>query len=157
MFVFPLRVDSRNHRNVPIWGSQRRGLEELCLQGYDAAYSIENQLTPRRSRSPPSSGSKNKQETSRPCCLLRAGFLLGLFLDPEDEGDMFLRNVVYFQRTTWCYIPKKTILHFRLMSVFAKSRFSFRLLFCTCGKNHRNLQAMIHTGLSTDTCAQIYG
>jgi hypothetical protein len=24
--------------------------------------------------------------------LLRAGFLLGLFLDPEDRGDMFLRN-----------------------------------------------------------------
>jgi hypothetical protein len=23
----------------------------------------------------------------------RAGFLLGLFFDPEDEGDMFLRNV----------------------------------------------------------------
>jgi hypothetical protein len=23
----------------------------------------------------------------------RAGFLLGLFLDPEDGGDMFLRNV----------------------------------------------------------------
>jgi hypothetical protein len=22
-----------------------------------------------------------------------AGFLLGLFFDPEDEGDMFLRNV----------------------------------------------------------------
>jgi hypothetical protein len=25
--------------------------------------------------------------------LLQAGFLLGLFLDPEDEGDMFHENV----------------------------------------------------------------
>jgi hypothetical protein len=25
--------------------------------------------------------------------LLRAGFLLGLFFDPEDGGDMFLQNV----------------------------------------------------------------
>jgi hypothetical protein len=27
------------------------------------------------------------------CYLLPAGFLLGLFFDPEDGGDMFLRNV----------------------------------------------------------------
>jgi hypothetical protein len=27
------------------------------------------------------------------CYLLHADFLLGLFLDPEDGGDMFLRNV----------------------------------------------------------------
>jgi hypothetical protein len=27
------------------------------------------------------------------CYLLHAGFLLGLFFDPEDGGDMFLRNV----------------------------------------------------------------
>jgi hypothetical protein len=25
--------------------------------------------------------------------LLHAGFLLGLIIDPENEGDMFLRNV----------------------------------------------------------------
>jgi hypothetical protein len=27
------------------------------------------------------------------CYLLHAGFLLGLFFDPEDGGDMFLQNV----------------------------------------------------------------
>jgi hypothetical protein len=27
------------------------------------------------------------------CYLLQAGFLLGLFIDPEDGGDMFLRNI----------------------------------------------------------------
>jgi hypothetical protein len=27
------------------------------------------------------------------CRLFHAGFLLGLFFDPEDEGDVFLRNV----------------------------------------------------------------
>jgi hypothetical protein len=27
------------------------------------------------------------------CYLLHVGFLLGLFFDPEDGGDMFLRNV----------------------------------------------------------------
>jgi hypothetical protein len=31
-------------------------------------------------------------ETSEAACF-HTGFLLGLFLDPEDEGDMFLRNV----------------------------------------------------------------
>jgi hypothetical protein len=27
------------------------------------------------------------------CCLLRAGFLLRLFFDHEDGGDIFIRNV----------------------------------------------------------------
>jgi hypothetical protein len=27
------------------------------------------------------------------CCLLHAGLLLGLFFDPEDGRDVFLRNV----------------------------------------------------------------
>jgi hypothetical protein len=30
----------------------------------------------------------------------RDGILLGSFFDPEDEGDMFLRNVVDLERTT---------------------------------------------------------
>jgi hypothetical protein len=33
----------------------------------------------------------NVEETA--CCPLHAGFLFGLFFDPEDEGDRFLRNV----------------------------------------------------------------
>jgi hypothetical protein len=40
----------------------------------------------------------SKQETTMEsmgsaCYLLRAGFLLGLFSDPEDGGDMFFRNI----------------------------------------------------------------
>jgi hypothetical protein len=31
---------------------------------------------------------------------LHAGILLGLFI-PEDEGDMFLQNIVDFQQITW--------------------------------------------------------
>jgi hypothetical protein len=31
--------------------------------------------------------------TEAACHLFDAGFLLGLFFDPEDGGDMFLRNV----------------------------------------------------------------
>jgi hypothetical protein len=49
---------------------------------------------------PPSSGSKNKpnkklvrkQVTLLTICFY-AGFLHGLFFDPEDEGDVFLQNV----------------------------------------------------------------
>jgi hypothetical protein len=40
-----------------------------------------------------------------------ASFLVGLFFDPEDGGDMFLRNVCYFQRITRRYIPEGIILH----------------------------------------------
>jgi hypothetical protein len=58
--------------------------------------------------SPPSSVLKNKphkkparnSERASACYLLHAGFLLGFFFDLEDGGDMFLRIVVVFQRTT---------------------------------------------------------
>jgi hypothetical protein len=38
-----------------------------------------------------------------------AGILLGLS-DPEDGGNMLLRNVGYFQRTTRRYIPEDSTL-----------------------------------------------
>jgi hypothetical protein len=33
-------------------------------------------------------------------------FLPGLFFDPEDEGDIFLRNVGWLQQTIRRYIPE---------------------------------------------------
>jgi hypothetical protein len=50
-------------------------------------YSVESKLTFRKNISPPSSGSKNNPSSAYH--LLDAGFLLGLFFDPED-GEMFL-------------------------------------------------------------------
>jgi hypothetical protein len=45
-----------------------------------------------------------QHETSSACCLLHAGFLLGLFVDPEHGGNMFLQNM------SWPS-PKYTGLH----------------------------------------------
>jgi hypothetical protein len=45
-------------------------------------------MTYLRSMSPPSSGGFGKQITL--CHPLHVGFLLGLFFNPEDVGDMFL-------------------------------------------------------------------
>jgi hypothetical protein len=40
---------------------------------------------------------------SQACCLLHAGFLLGLFFNPQDGGNMFLQIAVDFQ---WQYNPE---------------------------------------------------
>jgi hypothetical protein len=40
-----------------------------------------------------------------------AGFFIGLFVDPYDGSDMFLLNVIDFQRTTQGYIPEDITLH----------------------------------------------
>jgi hypothetical protein len=45
------------------------------------------------------------------CYLLHAGFFLGLFLEPEDAGDMFLQNTADFQLTTRRYLPEDRTLH----------------------------------------------
>jgi hypothetical protein len=42
----------------------------------------------------PSSGSKSKpSKKPTACCLLHAGFLLGILLNLEDRGNMFLSGV----------------------------------------------------------------
>jgi hypothetical protein len=43
--------------------------------------------------SPPSSGLKNKPNKALLATCFHDGFLLGLFFEPEDGGDMFLRHI----------------------------------------------------------------
>jgi hypothetical protein len=49
----------------------------------------------------------SKKRAWKRICLLpaHAGFFLGLFFDPEDGGNMLLRNVCSLWTTTWCYMP----------------------------------------------------
>jgi hypothetical protein len=51
------------------------------------------------------------QETNMKQVASRAGFLFGLYFDPEYGGDMFFPNVSFFSKTTRCYIPENKILH----------------------------------------------
>jgi hypothetical protein len=43
--------------------------------------------------------------------LFHAGFLLGLFFDSEDGGNMLLPNMAAFQRITRPYMPQDRILY----------------------------------------------
>jgi hypothetical protein len=48
-----------------------------------------------------------RRNKSLPCCyLLHAGFVLGLFFDPEDGG-MFLGNVDWFSMDYKALYPKR--------------------------------------------------
>jgi hypothetical protein len=46
------------------------------------------------------------------CCLLNAGFILGLVLNPEDGCNVFAEKLVDFQRTTRHYVPEDITLQF---------------------------------------------
>jgi hypothetical protein len=41
------------------------------------------------------------------CCLIHAGFLLVLFFDPEDGGDMFLRIIDYLSTDYTALYPRR--------------------------------------------------
>jgi hypothetical protein len=68
-----------------ISGSHTGGYEEFCLLVYNSLYSSESKPTFRRNMSA-SSG-----QVLATC--FHFEFFLHLFFDPEDEGDIFLRNV----------------------------------------------------------------
>jgi hypothetical protein len=48
-----------------------------------------------------------KKETKPACCLLHAGFLLGLNFEVVDDNVMFLRNVGYIHQSTRRYIAEE--------------------------------------------------
>jgi hypothetical protein len=45
------------------------------------------------------------------CSLLSACFSLGLHLEPEDVGNIFLRYILHYHRTTWRYITEDKTVH----------------------------------------------
>jgi hypothetical protein len=88
----------------------------LSCERYNAVWSTESQRTLRRNMSPASSGSRNepsnKPAKNRLCfLLLHAGLSLGLFLNLNDGGNKFLRNVGWLSTTTRRYISEVRALH----------------------------------------------
>jgi hypothetical protein len=70
---------------------------KFCLLRYvlNTEQSLENQRTYRRNMSPLPSGGKKKPNKKRKRVQVAfnfRGFFLGLFLYPEDEDEIFLRN-----------------------------------------------------------------
>jgi hypothetical protein len=69
--------------------------EEFYLLGYNSVEATESQPKFQRNMSSKSSGSKNKssrkpEQKQVASKSFHAGFSPGLFLDPEDGGDMFI-------------------------------------------------------------------
>jgi hypothetical protein len=62
----------------------------------------------RRNLSPPSSGSKSKRSSFPHAS---SGFLLGLFFDPENGGDLCSSETSFCLRTTQCYNPQYRTLY----------------------------------------------
>jgi hypothetical protein len=89
-----------NDMSSKIWGSYSGDWENFCSPRYNAVYSVECLPTFRRNISAPSSWS------STVCHLLANRFLDLSIFDPEDEGDMFLRKILW--RVTWQLVSKFT-------------------------------------------------
>jgi hypothetical protein len=54
------------------------------------------------------------------CCLLHAGFLLGLLFNPEDGGDILLRNFGWLSKDYTALYPKS--LHQTAINTWGLSR-----------------------------------
>jgi hypothetical protein len=80
-----------------ILGSHSSGYEVFCLLGYTIVQFVESQPTFRKNILSQSSCLKSKSRFA--FYALHADFFLGLLFNPEDRGDMVLRNVVWL----WTY------------------------------------------------------
>jgi hypothetical protein len=78
--------------NVGGWNRDKKTKSSIFWD-ITAVLSVESHLTFRRNMLPQSSRSRKKRSKNLLGTCLYGGFLLGLFFDSEDGGDMFLRNV----------------------------------------------------------------
>jgi hypothetical protein len=71
----------------------------------------------------------NRTRYQRECTRLATCFHVGIFLgllDPEDGGDIFIRNSIDFQGATWCYIPDDINLAYCVWKVLIRQNYSGR-------------------------------
>jgi hypothetical protein len=78
---------------------------------YNPVCSVESQPTFQRNISPPSSGSKSKP-SKKPAwkwmaTCFHTGFLLGLFFNHEDGGDIFLQNISWLSIDYTALYPRR--------------------------------------------------
>jgi hypothetical protein len=94
-------------REYRLWDSHNCVYEEYFFLLYDAVYSVENQLTFQMNIAPSSSGSnKPRKIPNRLATCFHASILLGLF-DPEDWGNMFLRNFGWLSTDYMALYPRR--------------------------------------------------
>jgi hypothetical protein len=88
---------------------QRKYLdEEKYVLGYNPAYSVGMQPKFLRNMSPLFSGLNSaKHEACVSCCVLPAGFLLGVFFNPEYRGYTFLRHFGFLSTDYTTLYPRR--------------------------------------------------
>jgi hypothetical protein len=92
LFLLGLLFQEKQNRECRIWASHSGSYEQFYLPGYNAVYISAWHMISR--------------------C-----FLLGLYFDPEEGGDMFLRNVYWLSTEYTGLYPQKTEL-FKTWNVF---------------------------------------
>jgi hypothetical protein len=97
------------------WVTRRSG-GTWCLHLYGRRISQERNQREAGSKSRAIRLRKDRvyKASSRACYLLQAGFLLDLFFDHEDGGDMFLRNVGWLSMDYTALYPRRYNSSYRL-------------------------------------------
>jgi hypothetical protein len=133
-----------------IWGSHSTGYEEYYILGCNAVESVESQPTFQENTYPPSSGRRISQADNKLGSCFHALFLLDLYFEPEDGGNISFRNICWLS-TNFFFTGAKILYGSWPPPLVSNSKF-FRVRFVSPMPNpqHRVPRTTLHLALTFD-------